>query len=385
MFTGTAAPVAPNTSNDYWKYFVQNNPPAASGCPVQTDLSWIDPTQTAFTTPPLSYECYAHDTLVTSAAKCNNGVCDNGISWRYYVPQPGDIWDAPEAIPEVCYGVNDITNAGAKCGSLANSNWTTHMSFYSTMNNAPIFTDIANCQLQKISWVIPDAAWSDHPEVPGGPALGPSWVADIVNAVGNTSSSGNCNYWGSGTNTNSIEPTAIFIVLDDWGGFYDHIDSTPYVYIGGGTEGSFTCGAPNGWGCGYTHGFRVPFLVVSEYTGSGSIANPSGYISGKCGVTGYPNCPNTSNPKYLHDFGSILNFTEYNFGLGFIDQSGKNGYADRNALDSAGGNIPLSDFFGLYVNSTTPGRSFTAITNNYPASFFQTYYNTHSPTGPDSD
>jgi phospholipase C len=391
LFTGTAAPVAPNTLNDYYKYFVQDNPPAASGCPIQTLLYWIDPTQTTWKTPPLGSECYAHDTLVTSAAKCSGGACDNGISWRYYVPQAGNIWDAPESIPEVCYGVNDITNVGTKCGTLNSGNiasWNNHMSFYSTMNNAPIFTDIASCGLQAISWVIPDGAWSDHPEMQGGPALGPSWVADIVNAIGNTSTTGNCNYWGSGSNpTTDVEPTAIFIVWDDWGGFYDHIDPTPYVYIGTGSEMSgFTCKYPNGWGCGYTHGFRVPFLVVSEYTGNGTIANPSGYISGECGVAGYPGCPNLTAP-FVHDFGSILAFTEFNFGLLNIDQSGGHGYADYNALDWDSRHMipPLSDFFGLYVNGTTPGRAFIPITSNYPGGFFQTYYNTHSPTGPDSD
>jgi phospholipase C len=387
LFTGTAAPYAPNTNGDYYEYFVENNPPANSGCPVAlTDLYWIDPAGNENKNPPLQYECYAHDSLVTSAAKCSNGSCDNGVTWRYYAPAPGNIWTAPESIPEVCYGVNDLTHQGTNCGTLTNSTWGTHMKFYSTMNNAPIFTDIAACGLQQISWVIPDAAWSDHPEINGGPALGPSWVADIVNAIGNTSvsGSGNCNYWGSGTNTNSIEPTAIFIVWDDWGGFYDHVNIKPYVYPGSGVEGSFSCPAPatNNWGCGYTHGFRVPFLVVSEYTGGGTIANPTGYISGECGVTGYPNCPNTSNAKYLHDFGSILNFTEYNFGLSKIAPPG---YADNNALDNVSGNISLSDFFGLYVNSTTPGRAFIPISTNYPTGFFQTYYNTHSPTGPDSD
>ena len=86
-------------------------------------------------------------------------------------------------------------------------------------------------------------------------------------------------------------------------------------------------------------------------------------------------------PKYEHDFGSILAFTEYNFGTKFIDQSGDNGYADANALDGAQGNIPLSDFFSL--NSQ---RNFTNITTPYAPSFFENYYYnnpTYPPTGPD--
>jgi hypothetical protein len=87
----------------------------------------------------------------------------------------------------------------------------------------------------------------------------------------------------------------------------------------------------------------------------------------------------------VHDFGSILKFTEYNFGLQNIDQSGHNGYADNNALDNVGTNISLQDFFQLYPGSP---RSFVQIpVTNYPASFFQNYYTTHNatPTGPDPD
>jgi len=137
-------------------------------------------------------------------------------------------------------------------------------------------------------------------------------------------------------------------VWDDWGGFYDHV-APQNAYIGGGSEqNGFTCTeAPNDWGCGYTYGFRVPFLVVSEYTG-GNLQNGS-YISGACGP-GQPvsQCPNLGPLQiYQHDFGSILAFTEFNFDLLNIDQSGNKGYADYNALDWGGpqhNNVPLSDF-----------------------------------------
>ncbi len=404
LFTGTSAPVAVNTSNDYYKYFVVNNPSntngtgGLSGCPQLVDLSWIDPTRGVAAGLGGNYECYPHDCLVTSATCQNNtNLCDKSTTlfstWRYYAPEPGSIWDAPEAIPEVCYGVNDLTNAGRSCGAGSNTynngNWLRHMSFYSTMNNAPIFSDIQNCNLANISWVIPDSAWSDHPNSGTGTAFGPYWVANIVNAIGNsyvnTHVNGNtgCDYWGNvaPSGSSARKPTAIFIVWDDWGGFYDHV-APKNAYLGAGTEGGgFTCNnAPNGWGCGYIYGFRVPFLVVSEYTGSTS---GGGYISGPCTP---PSCPNTTQ-KYQHDFGSILAFTEFNFGLGPIDQSGNHGYADANALDAVNLNIPLSDFFPLCTTTCT-GRSFFPIpVSPYPASFFENYYTTHSatPAGPDPD
>ena len=45
-----------------------------------------------------------------------------------------------------------------------------------------ILTDIQNCQLANVTWVIPDGAASDHTEINSG--LGPSWVASIVNTIG---------------------------------------------------------------------------------------------------------------------------------------------------------------------------------------------------------
>jgi phospholipase C len=405
LFTGTSAPVAPNDPN-YYQYFVVNNPTSTlngtgglSGCPQQVDLSWIDPLRNVAPGQDGNLECYPHDSLVTgSTCQSNATLCDKSStlftsSWRYYAPEPGSIWDAPEAIPEVCYGVNSTSNVPAACGSVLvnnqnynHQNWTNHMSFYSVEAGAPILSDIANCHLQQISWVIPDANWSDHPNSSTIPALGPYWVANIVDAIGNSfaNSEGACDYWGNvaPSGSSARKPTAIFIVWDDWGGFYDHVPPQN-AYIGGGSEGDSTCTkAPNAWGCGYVYGFRVPFLVVSEYTG-GNLQNGS-YISGACGPGFSASCPNMA-PPYVHDFGSILKFTEYNFGLQNIDQSGHNGYADNNALDNVGTNISLQDFFQLYPGSP---RSFVQIpVTNYPASFFQNYYTTHNatPTGPDPD
>jgi Phosphoesterase family len=171
-------------------------------------------------------------------------------------------------------------------------------------------------------------------------------------------------------------------VWDDWGGFFDH--KLPWnVWTGSGSAPNWTCNAPNQWGCGYTYGFRVPFMVVSEYTGTLSNGTYSSYISGACGTLQTGNCPNTT-PKYQHDFGSILAFTENNFNLPKIATPY---YADNNTFDSFKGNIPLSDFFPLYTGSGS-GRSFVSIpVTPYPASFFESYYATHNvaPTGPGTD
>jgi phospholipase C len=368
LFTGTSAPVAPLNPN-YLNFVAENgaNRLSPSGCDDNsTKAAMVDPTGTEGAGP---FECYTHDSLVTNAKG------DKGVTWRYYTPALGVIWDAPEAIPEVCYGQNNLNNQFQPCAA---SEFTSHVVLPNPKRadgGAPILTDIGNCELQQISWVIPDEVWSDHPSFDTHvPPLGPSWVANIVNAVGNswTNSNGKCDYWGYPAHAGTTpEPTAILVVWDDWGGWFDHV-KPPEVYRGTVNPPACTTqNAPNGWGCGNVYGFRVPFLAVSEYT-------QAGYVSGAC----IGNCPNKVFP-FVHDFGSILKFTEYNFGLNFIDQSGDNGYADRNALDGANGNIPLSDFFSL-----SNQRNFTSIPVVYQPDFYEDYYinnTTYSPTGPDGD
>jgi len=109
-------------------------------------------------------------------------------------------------------------------------------------------------------------------------------------------------------------------------------------------------------------------LVVSAYT-------KAGYVSGA--LTGPPTYP---PPKeFTHDFGSILAFIENNFGLGPIDSPY---YADSNAIDSLGlTKVPLWDFF------QGPYRSFTSIppASGQDATYFQNFYLSNSPIGPDGD
>ena len=154
---------------------------------------------------------------------------DAGVTWRYYQARGGHgQWNAPDAIKSIRYGP-----------SYRNVVWPSHK----------FLADVARGHLAHVTYVTPSADDSDHPAHNDG--TGPAWVASVVNAVGESP------FW---------DTSAIFIVWDDWGGWYDHVKPTIY--------NSFELG------------FRVPLIVVSPYA-------KSGYISHE-----------------QHEFGSILKFVE---------------------------------------------------------------------------
>jgi phospholipase C len=161
------------------------------------------------------------------------------ISWRYYsgpvkAGGAGWMWNAFEAIKAVRYG----------------SDWTSDIS---TPSGA-ILTDVPHGKLAAVTWLTPSVPNSDHEY--HGPDHGPSWVAQVVNAIGQSK------FWNS---------TAIVLVWDDWGGHYDHV-------------------APPQFGFGEL-GMRVPFIVISPYVPAGTISHTQ------------------------YEFGSILKFVENNWGL----------------------------------------------------------------------
>jgi phospholipase C len=165
----------------------------------------------------------------------------HGVSWKYYVPGlhsglPGAYWNAFDVIAPVRNG----------------KEWTRNIS----SPEKTIFRDISKGKLASVSWVIPDGVNSDHSGF-GSTDKGPSWVAQVVNAVGESK------YWSS---------TAILITWDDWGGWYDHLPPPQLDYAG--------------------LGFRVPLIVVSPFA-------KTNYVS-----------------HTQYEFGSIIRFVEDNWNLG---------------------------------------------------------------------
>jgi phospholipase C len=258
IFGATSAPTATSplfaAENLVYKSTLSGGCIAAAGTTVQMiDASGRETRQA------LQYPCFEHPTL-------SDLLDARGLSWRYYTYSAGSIWSAPDAIEHICQ--EQIVSSVLTCeGPL----WLNNVSIPQTN----VLTDIASGQLADVSWVIPDSLSSDHAQ--GTDGSGPSWVASIVNAIGNSA------YWAN---------TAIIITWDDWGGWYDHV--APKVVNDGVS-----------WGSGYTYGFRVPLIVVSPYA-------RAAYIS-----------------HVTHDFGSILKFIERNFNLPSL------GYADAAADDLA--------------------------------------------------
>jgi phospholipase C len=204
------------------------------------------------------------------------------VSWRYYSPAVygygGGIWNAFDAIKAV----------------RESGEWQSKIVTPETR----IFQDVAQGKLPHVAWVIPKWENSDHPlahPTTQSRDYGPLWIADVVNAVGKSG------YWKS---------TAIVVVWDDWGGFYDHVRPPDLGYDG--------------------LGFRVPMLVISPY------AKP-GYIS-----------------HTQYEFGSILRFIEETF-----------------ALQPLGTTDVRAKSIGNVFDFTRAPRPFEAIPSEKPASFFE--------------
>jgi len=155
---------------------------------------------------------------------------EQGVSWGYYVSPDG-----------TCYLLS--------CDSLGSGHMTTGyqnpmpgfltVKEHGTSSNIQPYTKYERAahsgDLPSVSWVIPGIDESDHPGH-GTVVDGQRFVAQMVNAATQGPD------WGS---------TAIFVVWDDWGGFYDHV-APPRIDLNG-------------------YGIRVPGLMVSPYAREGYI------------------------------------------------------------------------------------------------------------------
>lgn len=192
---------------------IVNNPNALPwGCdaPSGTTVPLMMPNRTV---GPGIFPCYDDPTL-------GSELDAKGIDWRFYAPSIGgnlgEIWSSYDSFSQIRYGPD----------------WSTKV----VSPETTVLTDIQSGNLAPVTWVVPKFENSDHPA--SGIANGPSWVASIVNAIGNSQ------FWDS---------TAIIVYWDDWGGFYDHVPP-PQLDV---------------WGLGV----RVPMMVISPYAKHGYVSH----------------------------------------------------------------------------------------------------------------
>jgi phospholipase C len=221
------------------QYMIAGQSGGADENPVPSTAPWGCDAPAGTTTPligpngtdlPGVFPCFDYQTMADLLDA-------NGITWRYYAPANpppiGSTSSAYEAIRHIFYG----------------NEWKNDIS-----PQTQVLTDIANGDMAQVTWIVPDWLHSDHPG--NNSNEGPDWVASIVNAIGASP------FWNS---------TAIFIMWDDWGGWYDHVVPQAIDNMG--------------------PGFRVPLIVVSPYA-------KHGYVSHQVYETAAP-----------------LTFMEKNFGL----------------------------------------------------------------------
>ncbi len=203
-----------------------------------------------------------------------------GLSWKWYnapLNTPFLRWDPFDAIKYVWDGPDEARNI--------------------IQPQQQVIYDAQKGQLPAVSWVTPD--WQDSDHTGNNSDTGPSWVASVVNAIGQSPE------WNS---------TAVFILWDDWGGWYD--GSVPPVK-------DFT-----------GLGERVPFMVVSPYARKGYVSHTQ------------------------YEFSSTLKFIESTFGLPVIGPPSF-GYTDTRAPS-------LLDTFDF----TQKPRRYITIPAPYPLSHF---------------
>ncbi len=164
---------------------------------------------------------------------------DAGISWKYYANE--NAWmNVLQMIEHVRYGA-----------------------MWNNVRPPTEFVrDVRKGEMPAVSWIVPDESYNEHPGAGKSTCAGENWTVHQVNTIMRSE------FW---------ESTAIVVVWDDFGGFFDHVPP-PQVDIMG-------------------LGPRTPALIISPYTRAGDNAD-GGYVD-----------------STTYEFSSVLAFIEQVFGL----------------------------------------------------------------------
>ncbi len=223
------------------------------------------------TTGPRIRACFDIPTIGGEADKA-------GLSWRFYagaVNENGGMWSSFQADRKIYNGPD----------------WSTNV----INPSAQFLHDVRHGSLANITWITPTWETSDHPGLNG--TKGPAWVTSVVDAIGESK------FWKS---------TTIFIMWDDWGGWFDPVQPVFEDYDG--------------------LGFRVPLLMVSPYAKKGSVTHVQ------------------------YETSSVLRYIEDNFGLPPL------------AASDARANDPANDARAFDYDQ--PPRAFQRIAGGKPAEYW---------------
>jgi phospholipase C len=194
------------------------------------------------------FPCLDFDTMADSL---NN----KGVSWKFYAPSFGE--------QGYVFSVFDIVK------HIRYSN-------YWNTNVVPVdqfVTDAQQGNLPAVSWIVTGVG-SEHP--PGSTCLGENWSVSQINAI----MQGPADQWDS---------TAIFLVWDDFGGFYDHVYPNAIDQYG--------------------LGMRVPMIIISPYA-------KKSYIS-----------------HTTYEFSSVLKFIEQDFELPYLTERDRHAHDTLDSFD----------------------------------------------------
>ena len=182
---------------------------------------------------------------------------DAGISWKYYADLD-NFQNIMQAIKHVRYGPD----------------WN------KVQLPDKFLKDVQHHRMPAVSWINPPASYNEHPGGGISVCAGENWTVQYLNAIQKSP------YWKN---------TAVVIVWDDFGGFYDHVPPPHYDIMGTGP--------------------RTPALIISPWTRPGD--NPLG----------------GSIDHHTYEFSSVLTFIEDIFGLDPLTKRDRNADPLSGAFD----------------------------------------------------
>jgi phospholipase C len=176
-----------------------------------------------------------------------NKVPKQGAEWTTYaerLEKAGVSWKVYQQVDN--YGCNMLENFSAFRHAPANS--PLRLKGATAGPEGQFEEDARNDRLPAVSWIIPTAHQSEHPNYM--PAAGAEFIASKIDAIAS-----NPKVWAK---------TAFILNYDENDGIFDHV--APPVPPAG-TPGEFVEGLPIGGG------FRVPCIIVSPWTAGGWVCS----------------------------------------------------------------------------------------------------------------